>query len=224
MELPYQGFRRPTRGDFLESNTVAITQENTPVLRIPGATMPGVVHFQVDDPGDGNLASCRIRVERERERTVGVQEFTIGSSGTGFATATAIIGGGSANITGGVTLSATVLNPGVPCTVSAWVDWNPVVSQGRDRDPYAITSTLAAAPGPGNTVLFGAVPSGARWVDIFTNQGSGNFTVEWLDSAGAVASRYNGWVGGSPNIAMPGFFLNITNLAGGAVPTGVAWT
>ena len=220
MEIPYQGYRRPTRGDFLESNTVAITQENTPVLRIPGATMPGVVHFQVDDPGDGNLAACRIRVERERERTVGVQEFTIGSSGTGFATTTAIIGGGSANITGGVTLSATVLNPGVPCTVSAWVDWNPVVSQARNRNPFSVTSTIAA----GGTVNFGAVPSGAQYVDIFTNQGTANFAVVWLDSAGGVAARFNGWGNGAPNLAFPGFFLEITNNAAGPVPTGVAWT
>jgi hypothetical protein len=220
MELPYQGFRRPTRGDFLESNTVAITQENTPVLRIPGATMPGVVHFQVDDPGDGNLAACRIRVERERERTVGVQEFTIGSSGTGFVNATPIIGGGSANITGGVTLSATVLNPGVPCTVSAWVDWNPVVSEGRDRVPYSITNNIGA----GATVNFGAVPSGAKYVDIFTNQGTPNFAIAWLDSAGGVAARFNGWANGAPNLALPGFFLQVTNNAAGAVPTGVAWT
>ena len=220
MDVPYEGFRRLNRGDVTESNTVAVLSENTPILRIPGATMPGVVYFQVEDPGPGNLASCRIRVERQRERTVGIQEFTIGSSGTGFVTATPIIGGGSADITGGCTVSATVLNPGQPCTVSAWIDWTPNVSQGRDRDPYAIATSIPAA----QTRNFGAVPAGARWVDIFTNQGTANFSVEWLDSTGVRAARYNGWGNGAPNLAMPGFFLQITNNAAGAVDTGVAWS
>jgi hypothetical protein len=222
MDLPYEGFRRLSRSEAMQSNTVAITQENTPILRIPGAEMPGVVGFQVEDPGDGNLASCRIRIERERERTVGVQEFTIGSSGTGFVSATPTIGGGSANITGGCTVTATVLNPGVPCTVSAWVDYSPNVSEAKDRCPFVLATPVAV--GAGNAAIFGAVPAGCRWVDIFTNQGTGTTSVIWLDSTGAIASRYNGWTGGSPNIAMPGFFLQITNTAAAAVDTGVAWT
>ena len=53
MDLPYEGFRRVSRGTAMESNTtvLAALAEATPLLRIPGATMPGVVHFQVDDPG-----------------------------------------------------------------------------------------------------------------------------------------------------------------------------
>ena len=217
----YEDERRLGRGQATESVTVALgLQENQPLLRIPGALLPGVVHFQVEDPGDGNLASCLIRVTSERERTVGVQEFTSGSSGTGFLHSHPIIGGGSANITGGTTVSATVLNPGQPCTVSAWVDWTPNVVEAKDRCPFVLTNSIPI----GATVIYGAVPAGARYVDIFTNQGTANADVVWLDSTGALASRFNGWGNGAPNLALPGFFLQITNNAGGIVPTGVAWT
>lgn len=223
MDLPYEGFRRLSRSSAMESNTVVLgTQENTPILRIPGATMPGMVGFQVEDPGVGNLASCLIRIERERERTIGVQEFTIGSSGAGFVSLHAILGGGSANITGGTTVSATTINVGHPCTVSAWVDWTPNVSQGMARCPFSMQALIQ--PGGGNAVNFGAVPSGARWITVFTNQGTANLTCEWQDAVGARIAGYNGWSNGDPQVAMAGSFLEITNSAGAAVDVGVVYT
>ena len=228
MDLPYEGFRRVSRGTAMESNTtvLAALAEATPLLRIPGATMPGVVHFQVDDPGPGNRAAALFIIQRERERSVGIQHFTVSSNGTGFgarhALQSPILGGGSADISGGMTVSTIRLEPGVPATVSVWVDWNPVVSQAKDRMPYAIPATISnVAP---NFLNFGAPPSGARFVTIMSNLGTAQLTAEWQDATGARVSGFNGWSNGDPQIAMAGYFLELTNTAGGPTDCAVVYT
>ena len=229
MDVPYEGFRRLGRGNAMESNTVVLDAlaEATPILRIPGATMPGVVHFQVDDPGPGNRAAALFIIQRERERTVGIQHFTVSSNGTGcgarHALQSPILGGGSADITGGMTVSAIRLEPAIPATVSCWVDWNPVVSQAKDRMPYAIPANITNVA-PNNSLVFGAPPSGARWVTIMSNQGTANLTAEWQDATGARVSGFNGWSNGDPQVAMAGYFLELTNTAGGAIDVAVVYT
>ena len=225
----YQNNRVLGRSEALESVQVALGGgENIPILRIPGALNPGVVHFQVDDPGPDNRAAADIVIVRDRERTRGRQEFTIGSSGVPGAGVPVqfhnrpIIGGGSANISGGIEVFATRAVAAVPTTVSVWVDWTPGVSASKDRDPFVIHQVVPhLAP---NTVQFGAVPSGARWVQILTDQPTSALTCSWLDAAGVLVADFNQWIQGAPIIAPAGLFLQITNGGAANQPIGVVYT
>ena len=225
----YQDNRILGRDAALESFSVPLgTGEAQPILRIPGALNPGVVYFQVDDPGPDARAAADIVILRDRERTQGVQEFTIGSTGvpgTGVPTQfhnRPIIGGGSAVFSGGVTVLATRAAAAIPTTVSVWVDYTPGIASARDRDPFVLHTTINhLAP---NTVQFGAVPSGARWIQVMTDQPAANLTCTWLDATGAVASDFNQWIQGAPCVAPAGRFLQIQNNGAANQAVGVVYT
>ena len=223
----YQNNRVLGRGQALESFQVALgAGENQPILRIPGALNPGVVYFQVDDPGPDSRAAADIVIFRERERTRGVQEFTISSSGVpGAGVPTQfhnrpIIGGGSAVFSGGIEVQATRSVAAIPTTVSVWIDYTPGISSARDRDPF----TLFTQIGAGNTVQVGAVPSGARWVQILTDQPTSALTCSWLDAAGVLVADFNQWIQGAPIIAPAGLFLQIRNGGGVNQDVGIVYT
>ena len=189
----YQNNRVLGRDQALESFQVALgATENQPILRIPGALNPGVVYFQVDDPGEDARAAADIVIFRERERTRGVQEFTVGSSGVpgpGVPTQfhnRPIIGGGSAVFSGGIEVQASRSVPGIPTTVSVWVDYTPGISSARDRDPFTLHTQIAA----GATTQVGAVPAGARWIQILTDQPTANLVCTWLTAAGSGCGRF----------------------------------
>ena len=225
----YQNNRVLGRGQALESFSVALgAAEGQPILRLPGALNPGVVYFQVDDPGPDARAAADIVIIRERERTRGVQEFKIGSSGVpGVGVPVQfhnrpILGGGSAVFSGGIEVRATRAVAAIPTTVSVWVDYTPGISSARDRDPFVLTQNILHVPP--NVAQFGAVPSGARWVQILTDQPTANLTCTWLDCAGVVVSDFNQWAQGAPVIAPAGLFLQITNGGAGTQAVGVVYT
>jgi len=221
----YQDNRVLGRSEALESVQVALgTAENQPILRIPGALNPGVVHIQVDDPGENLRAAADVVIVRDRERTRGRQEFTIGSSGTGGTVQfhnRPILGGCSANISGGIEVFASRASPGIATTISCWVDWTPGISAAKDRDPFVIHTVVN---GGGTVAQFGAVPSGARWVQILTDQPTATLNCAWLDAAGVLVADFNQWIQGAPIIAPAGLFLQITNNAGVNQPIGVVYT
>ena len=131
-----------------------------------------------------------------------------------------IIGGGSANISGGIQVFASRSVAAIPTTVSVWVDWTPGISAAKDRDPFVIHTQVAAAA----TIQYGAVPSGARWVQVFTDQPAANLVCTWLTAAGVVASDFNQWIQGAPIIAPAGLFLQIRNLGAVNQDVAVAYT
>jgi len=227
----YQDDRRLSRSQALESVQLAVTQVRQPILRIPGATMPGRVSFQVSDPGLGNRAGVLIEVFRERERTVGIQGFKIlsigGRSGLGpganFVDLNPVIGGGSSDFTGGITVLATLLAAGVPATVEAWVDWSPVPMPAAGRMPYAMDSTIAAA----SLVEFGPPPAGSQYVTVFstaTPPGAAGLAASWFDAAGNAVADWNSWENAGPQVAMAGYSLALANNSGAPALVGVAWT
>ena len=223
----YQNNRVLGRGQALESFQVALgATEGQPVLRIPGALNPGVVYFQVDDPGEDARAAADIVIFRERERTRGVQEFTIGSSGVpGAGVPTQfhnrpIIGGGSAVFSGGIEVQASRSVAAIPTTVSVWIDYTPGISSARDRDPFTLHTQIAG----GATTQVGAVPAGARWIQILTDQPTANLVCTWLTAAGVVAADFNQWIQGAPIIAPAGLFLQIRNGGGVNQDVGIVYT
>jgi len=227
----YEGNRRLARSEATESVQVAVTQTRQPILRIPGATMPGRVSFQVSDPGLGNRAGVLIEVFRERERSVGVQAFKIlsigGRSGLGagalFVDLNPVIGGGSADFTGGITVLATLLVAAIPTTVEAWVDWSPVPMPAAGRMPYAMHSTIA----PASLVEFGPPPAGTQYVTVFstaTPPGAAGLAATWFNAAGAGVADWNSWENAGPQVAMAGYSLALANNSGAPTLVGVAWT
>ena len=223
----YQNNRVLGRGQALESFQVALgATENQPILRIPGALNPGVVYFQVDNPGEDARAAADIVIFRERERTRGVQEFTIGSSGVpgpGFPTQfhnRPIIGGGSAVFSGGIEVQASRAVPAIPTTVSVWIDYTPGISSARDRYPFTMHTNI----GNGVTTQVGAVPAGARWIQILTDQPAANLICTWLTAGGVVAADFNQWIQGAPVIAPAGLFLQIRNAGLVAQDVGIVYT
>jgi len=224
----YEGNRRLHRSEATESVLVNVTQIRQPILLIPGATMPGRVSFQVADPGQANRAGVLVEVFRDRERTIGVQRFKVlsigvsGGIGSNFIDTNPVIGGGSADFTGGLTLVATLLDAAVPTTLECWVDWSPNPSPTAGRMPYALDNNLAA----GQVAEFGPPPSGARYVTFYTDQpaGAGGMGAVWLDAAGAQVAAFDSWAAGGPQVAMAGYSLAIQNNSGAAALIGVAWT
>ena len=224
----YQQDRRLTRSQALESTQVAVTLPGQPILRLPGATLPGRVFFTVEDPGQGNRAGALIEVFRERERTRGIARFkamSIGASGavgSNFIEPRSIIGGGHADFSGGVVVLATALAGGAAPTLNAWIDFAPSPSPTAGRVPYSMDVNLAN----GLTAEFGPPPAGARYVTFYTNNpaGAGGMTAEWLDAAGVAVAAWDSWAGGGPQVAMAGYSLAITNNAGAAALIGVSWT
>lgn len=201
--------------------------ERTPVLRLPGDSAPGRVYFEVADPGAGNLSNCVITVERDRSRTTGVQQFTIGSSGSGISPslwAGPIIGGGSADFSGGVNVFAEELLPGggVPATINCWVDYTEGIQTSHDRAPVVFNATIAA--GPGTVQNWGAVPSGARWIQIICNQSTANLAATWRNSNGVGIANFNQWAQGAPVAVPAGFFLRTVNQSASSVNVGVVYT
>ena len=224
----YEGNRRLSRSEATESILVNVTQVRQPILVIPGATMPGRVSFQVADPGQANRAGVLFEVFRDRERTIGVQRFKVlsigvsGGVGSNFIDTNPVIGGGSADFTGGLTLVATLLDAAVPTTVECWVDWSPNPSPTAGRMPYALDNALAA----GQVAEFGPPPAGARSVTFYTDNpaGAGGMAAEWLDAGGVAVAAWDSWAAGGPQVAMAGYSLAVTNNSGGAALIGVAWT
>jgi len=225
----YQGDRRLTRSEALESTQVQITQVRQPILRIPGATLPGRVFFTLEDPGQGNRTGALVEVFRERERTRAIQRYKImsigasGAVGSNFIEPRDIIGGGYADFTGGLVLLASNIVGGAVPTINAWVDWAPSPSPSAGRVPYSMDTPLAN----GATAEFGPPPFGARYCTIFsdaTPPGAGGLAASWLDTAGAVVADFNSWAAGGPQVAMPGYSLSVQNNSGGATLIGVSWT
>lgn len=202
--------------------------DRTPIMRLPGGTAPGRVHFQVNDPGVGNFSNAVITVERERSRTTGVQQFTIGSSGSGISPslwAGAILGGGSADFSGGVSVFGNELTPGagVIASVSCWVDYTDGVQTTHDRVPISFTGNIPF----GTFRNFGAVPAGARFVQILTNTGSGaaGLNCTWRDANNNIVAFFNQWAQGAPCLAPAGYFLRLFNgAAAGSLDVGVVYT
>ena len=224
----YQQDRRLTRSQALESIQVAVTLPGQPILRLPGATLPGRVFFTIEDPGQGNRAGALIEVFRERERTRGIARFkamSIGASGavgSNFIEPRSIIGGGHADFSGGVVVLATALAGGAVPTLNAWIDFAPSPSPTAGRVPYSMDVNLAN----GLAAEFGPPPAGARYVTFYTNNpaGAGGMTAEWLDAAGAPAAAWDSWAAGGPQVAMAGYSLSITNNSGAGALIGVSWT
>ena len=225
----YQADRRLDRSEALESSQVAVTQVRQPIFRLPGATLPGRVFFSLEDPGQGNRTGALIEVFRERERSQGLQRYkimSIGSSGavgSNFIEPRSIIGGGSADFSGGLTVFASALAGGAVPTLNAWVDWAPSPSPSAGRVPYAMDNNLAN----GATAEFGPPPFGARYCTIFsdaTPPGAAGLAASWLDAAGVQVADFNSWAAGGPQVAMPGYSLPVTNNSGGATLVGVSWT
>ena len=225
----YEGNRRLSRSEATESVLVNVTQVRQPILLIPGATMPGRVSFQVSDPGQANRAGVLFEVFRDRERTIGVQRFKVlsigvsGGVGSNFIDTNPVVGGGSADFTGGLTLVATLLDPAVPATVECWVDWSPVPMPSAGRVPYG----MDAGVGAGLVAEFGPPPAGSQYVTIYstaTPPGAAGLAATWLDAAGNAVADWNGWATGGPQVAMAGYSLQVTNNSGAPTLVGVAWT
>jgi len=222
--------QRLTGLQSLQSVVVSIDAtltERTPVLRLPGDTAPGRVYFEVADPGPGNLSNCVITVERDRSRTTGVQQFTIGSSGAGISPslwAGAIIGGGSADFSGGCNVFAEEHTPGagVTATINCWVDYTEGIQTSHDRAPIIFNATIAA--GPATVQEWGAVPSGARWVQILTNSNIGNLAATWRDANNAIICNMNQWGQGAPVAVAAGAFLRTVNQNLNPINVGVVYT
>jgi len=202
--------------------------DRTPILNLPGGTMPGRVYFQVNDPGPGQLSNAVITVERERSRTTGVQQFTIGSSGSGISPslwAGAILGGGSADFSGGISVYGNEMLPGsgVTASISAWVDYTDGVQTSHDREPVTFTANIPF----GTFQDFGAVPAGCRYVQILTNTGTGaaGLNANWRDANNNLVAFFNQWAGGAAIIAPAGLFLRLFNgAAAGALDVGVVYS
>jgi len=225
----YEGNRRLSRSEATESVLVNVTQVRQPILVIPGATMPGRVSFQVSDPGQANRAGVLFEVLRDRERTIGVQRFKVlsigvsGGVGSNFVDTNPVIGGGSADFTGGLTLVATLLDAAVPTTVECWVDWSPVPMPSAGRMPYAMDSTIA----PATVAEFGPPPAGAQYVTVFstaTPPGAAGLAASWLDAGGVAVADWNSWENAGPQVAMAGYSLALANNSGAPALVGVAWT
>ncbi len=225
----YQGDRRLSRSDALESTRVAVGIPRQPVLRIPGAELPGRVFFTVQDPGQGIRSGALIEVFRDRERSQGIQRFKVLSIGApgglcpNFVDANPVIGGGFADFTGGLVVLATALAGGAAPTINAWVDWAPSPSPTAGRVPYS----MDAAVGNGAVAEFGPPPFGARYCTVFsdaTPPGAGGLAATWLDAAGAPAADWNSWAAGGPQVAMGGYSLAVTNNSGAGALVGVSWT
>jgi len=202
--------------------------ERTPLIRLPGTSMPGRVYFQVNDPGAGNLSNAVITVERERSRTTGVQKFTIGSSGSGISPSLwegAILGGGSADFSGGISVFAEEMIPGsgVTASISVWVDYSEGIQTSHDRSPVTYTANIPF----GTSQDFGAVPAGCRFAQILTNAGSGaaGINANWRDANNALVSNFNQWAGAAPVLAPSGLFLRLFNgAAAGSLNVGVVYS
>ena len=159
----YQGDRRLSRSEALESVQVPITQASQPILRLPGATLPGRLFFTVEEPGQGERAGVLLEVFRERERTRGLSRFkvmsigTTGAVGSNFIEPLGGVGGGHSDFTGGLTMVATDLG-GVAPTLNAWVDFAPSPAPSVGRCPFAMDTSIAA----GAIAEFGPPPSGQQ--------------------------------------------------------------
>jgi len=191
--------------------------------------MPGRVSFQVSDPGLGNRAGVLFEVQRDRERTVGIQAFKAlsigpaGAVGSNFIDTNPVIGGGSADFTGGLTLVATLLDAAVPTTVECWVDWSPVPMPSAGRMPYAMDATIA----PATVAEFGPPPAGSQYVTVFstaTPPGAAGLAASWLDAGGIAVADWNSWENAGPQVAMAGYSLALANNSGAPALVGVAWT
>jgi hypothetical protein len=223
----YQGDRRLSRSEALESVQVPITQASQPILRLPGATLPGRLFFTVEEPGQGERAGVLLEVFRERERTRGLSRFkvmsigTTGAVGSNFIEPLGVVGGGHSDFTGGLTVVATDLG-GVAPTLNAWVDFAPSPAPSVGRCPFAMDTSIAA----GAIAEFGPPPFGATKVSLYTDgvAGAGGIVGAWIDSAGAVAANWTSGEFGGPHVAMAGYSLAIQNHGGGAALVGVGWT
>jgi hypothetical protein len=225
----YQGDRRLSRSEALESARIAVTQARQPLLRLPGVEMPGRVFFQVNDPGQGNRSGVLLEILRDRERSQGTQRFKImsigrsGAVGSNFIDVNAVLGGGFANFTGGLSVFATALAGGAAPTVDTWVDWAPSPSPSAGRMPYSMDANVANAA----TAEFGPPPSGARYCTVYstaTPPGAAGLAATWLDAAGNPVADWNGWATGGPQVAMAGYSLALTNNSGAGALVGVSWT
>ena len=225
----YQGDRRLTRSQALESSRAGITLARQPLLRIPGAEMPGRVFFTVNDPGQGVRSGALIEVFRDRERSQGIQRFKVlsigapGGLGPNFIDPNPVIGGGFADFTGGLTVLGTALAGGVAPVVDTWVDWAPSPSPSAGRVSYSMDNNLAN----GAIAEFGPPPFGARYCTIFsdaTPPGAAGLAASWLDAGGVQVADWNSWAAGGPQVAMAGYSLAVQNNSGGATLVGVSWT
>jgi len=202
--------------------------DRTPILRLPGGTQPGRVYFQVNDPGDNAFSNAVITVERERSRTTGIQQFTVGSSGAGISPnlyAGAILGGGSADFSGGISVFAEEMLPGsgVTASIRVWVDYSEGIQTSHDRAPVTYSANIPF----GTSQDFGAVPAGCRFVQIMTNAGSGaaGLAANWRDANNALVANFNQWAGAAPVLAPSGLFLRLFNgAAAGSLNVGVVYS
>jgi hypothetical protein len=204
-----------------QSVAVDIDGEDQTVLDIPGALQPGRVHFQVLAPAAGR-AGVRVRVETLRARSIGVQEFPVMSvAAAGFASTRPIVGGGWADFSGGVHVTATRLAAGTPATIVAWVEYSPGPPPAPGRCPDMLFASVANLA----TLEFGPPPAGSRQVSIMSDQTfAAGLTLGWIDTGGAVVAGWRQWDTGGPFVAPAGLSLIATNNTGAAVDLAVAWT
>ena len=213
------GFEGPNEAEL--SATVAVVREDQIILDVAGHTQPGIVHFQVLSPNVGR-SGVRIRVETNRQRCIGVQEFPIMSSAVaGFASTLPIIGGGWAQFAGGVRVTATRLAAGTPATVVAWIDYSPAPAAAPARCPDMLFAQIANLA----TLEFGPPPAGCREISIMSDQTfAGGLTLAWRDTGGATVAGWRQWDQGGPFIAPAGLSLIATNNTGAPTDVGVAWS
>jgi len=217
----YQGGRRLERDAAVLSAQVAISLEDQHVIEVPGAVEPGRVYFQVLAPNAGR-AGARVRVETLRQRTVGVQEFPVMScAAAGFVSTLPIIGGGWADFSGGVRITATRLAAGTPATVVAWVEYSPGPPPAAIRCPDFLNAQIANLA----NAEFGPPPAGCREVSIMSDQTfAAGLTLDWIDTGGAVVAGWRQWDQGGPFVAPAGLSLRATNNTGAAADLAVAWS
>jgi hypothetical protein len=222
----YEDGKRLDAREATQSVRVDITQQDQTVLDIPGALQPGRVHFQVVSPAAGR-AGVRVRVETLRARSIGTQEFPVMSvSASGmvfpnFVSTLPITGGGWADFSGGVHVTATRLAAGIPATVVAWVEYSP----GPPPTPGRCPDMLFASIPNGGTLEYGPPPAGARQVSIMADQTfAAGLALAWRDTGGATVAGWRQWDTGGPSVAPAGLSLIATNNTGAPADLAVAWT
>lgn len=223
----YENSRRLDRSEATQSVQVDISADNQEVIDLPGALQPGRVHFQVLAPPAAGIVGTgrtgvRIRVETLRERSIGVQEFPVMSMDSGGLIGDdPIIGGGWADFSGGLRVTATRLAAGTEATVVAWVEYSPGPPPNPGRCPDVLFGQIANLA----TAEYGPPPAGARQVSIMSDQSFGaGLVLEWLNVAGTVVAGWRQWDTGGPFVAPAGLSLAATNNTGAAAKLAVAWT
>lgn len=212
--------RRVDRREAFLSQSITLTDNaQTLVLEFPGATQPGQVTVQIQDPvAAGVRRSAQVNVRTFRERTQGLFFTRIASSSNISAAATNRRGGFTMPFSGGLQVEAQRGSAAVT-VLDVWVDFN---DQPFAMGNIATISTQIVVPA-GGVADAGPPPPNAEYVQVYGDRT--NLTGIWMDDAGvAVAGGLTGANFLQPMLAASGFHLGLANGGGAAVNTLVVWS